>query len=152
MKIYLLDVNKSVTNCWSKYFVNLRDENEVQIVNQDLATFLKSHPEIDAVVSPANAFGLMDGGYDKAITNYFGKGLMEKVQKAILEDWFGEQPVGTSIVVPIDKDTILIHTPSMRVPEPIVDSRIVYQCMRTSLISAIHYNATNVVIDRKSVV
>ena len=28
-----------------------------------------------AIVSPANSYGLMDGGYDKAIIDYFGKSL-----------------------------------------------------------------------------
>ena len=156
MKIYLLDVNKSVTNCWSKYFVNLQDENEVQIVNQDFATFLKSHPEIDAVVSPANAFGLMDGGYDKAITDYFGKDLMKEVQRKIMFDWHGEQPVGTSMSVPIynrvfntiygSKICQLIHTPSMRTPEVIKDSRIIYQCMRTTLIEALRLKVNSIII------
>lgn len=37
---------------------------------------MKTHEgRIDAVVSPANAYGLMDGGYDKALTDYFGNDL-----------------------------------------------------------------------------
>lgn len=157
MKIYLLDINKNMTDAWSKYFSDIED---VEIVNEDFATFMDKHSNIEAVVSPANSFGLMDGGYDKAITDYFGEGLMKDVQKSILLKWFGEQPVGTSMTVPIKnkiisymrqgfydkKCTILIHTPSMRTPEVIKDSRIIYQCMRTTLIEAKKQKAKSIVI------
>ena len=41
---------------------------------------------------------------------------------------------------------ILIHTPTMRTPEIIKDPRIIYQCMRTTLMEAIKYQAKNIVI------
>jgi O-acetyl-ADP-ribose deacetylase (regulator of RNase III) len=44
------------------------------------------------------------------------------------------------------KPAILIHTPSMRTPEVIKDSRIIYQCMRTTLIEAIIQDVDHVVI------
>ncbi len=69
MQIYLLDINKEMTDAWHKCF----DSSNVEIVNEDFATFMSKHPNIEAIVSPANSFGLMDGGYDKAITNYFGE-------------------------------------------------------------------------------
>lgn len=57
MKIYLLDRNKEMTGAWKKYF----SEDEVEIVTADFKNFMDSHLDIDAVVSPANSFGLMDG-------------------------------------------------------------------------------------------
>lgn len=153
MKIYLLDINKNMTDAWEKLFHPLKD---IEIINEDFATFMDNHPNIEAVVSPANSFGLMDGGYDKAITDYFGKELMKDVQKSILLKWYGEQPVGTSITVPIynrkfttilgTKCCVLIHTPSMRTPEVIKDSRIIYQCMRTTLIEAKIQEVKSIVI------
>lgn len=157
MQIYLLDINKEMTDAWYKYF----DSSNVVIVNEDFKTFMDSHTYIEAIVSPANSFGLMDGGYDKAITDYFGKRLMKDVQDAIMKDWYGEQPVGTSITVPIMQrliykqiddekilpcNPLLIHTPSMRTPEQIVDNRIVYQCMRTTLIEALRQGVDSIVI------
>jgi len=153
MKIYLLDINKNMTDAWEKLFHPLKD---VEIINEDFATFMDKHPNIEAVVSPANSFGLMDGGYDKAITDYFGEGLMKDVQKSILLKWNGEQPVGTSMTIPIYNRTfttilgtrycVLIHTPSMRTPEVIKDSRIIYQCMRTTLIEAKRQEIKSIVI------
>ena len=160
MKIYLLDINKYMTDAWSDYFTPDMGVNNVEIVNKDFATFMDAHPEIEAVVSPANSFGIMDGGYDRAITEYFGEELMDEVQSVILDKWYGIQPVGTSISVPIvnrivqydmpecviSKCAILIHTPSMIVPEHIMDHRVVYQCMRTCLIEAMKHDVKTIVI------
>lgn len=160
MKIYLLDINKNMTDAWQKYFEPFGEVEGIEIVNEDFAAFMDKHPNIEAVVSPANSFGLMDGGYDKAITDYFGEELMRDVQKTIMIKWYGEQPVGTSITVPIrsriipdkkrglmaKKYAVLIHTPSMRTPEQITDSRIIYQCMRTTLIEAMNQEVESIVI------
>src|ERR1051326_667927 len=56
-------------------------------------------PEFDCLVSPANSFGLMDGGMDATITAFFGEALQERVQQRILDEYLGEQPVGTSLIV-----------------------------------------------------
>ena len=158
MDIYLLDRNKKITDAWEEAFVPLADyESNLFIVNDTLNDFLTNHPNIDGIVSPANSFGIMDGGYDKAITDYFGKDLMRDVQDFILSKWYGEQPVGTSMTVPIcsrriinhldiECYPILIHTPSMRTPEIITDSRIIYQCMRTTLIEAKKQEVGSIVI------
>lgn len=153
MKIYLLDINSDMTDAWKKYFVF----NNIEIINEDFAAFMGNHPNIEAVVSPANSFGLMDGGYDRAIIDYFGKKLMDDVKKVIIRDWYGEQPVGTSITIPIydkriinsigiESHPLLIHTPSMRTPEQIADARITYQCTRTTLIEAEKQEINSIVI------
>ena len=153
MKIYLLDINKDMVGAWHKYFKDIED---VKIVHDYFDNFMDNHLDIEAVVSPANSFGLMDGGYDKAITNYFGEELMKRVKLSILLNWYGEQPVGTSITVPIferpfstvlgRKIAVLIHTPTMRTPEQIIDPRIIYQCMRTTLIEAKRQEIESIVI------
>lgn len=157
MKIYLLDINKEMTDAWNKYF-NIEN---VEIVNEDFIFFMMNHQYIEAIVSPANSFGLMDGGFDKAIIDYFGDKLMKDVQDSIVKYWYGEQPVGTSMSVLItdkiiykqidDKriiqcNPILIHTPTMRTPELIIDYRIIYQCMRTTLIEAMRLGVNSIVI------
>lgn len=153
MKIYLLDINNDMCNAWKEYFEGLYN---IEVVNDNFKHFMDEHLEIDCVVSPANSFGLMDGGYDKAIIDYFGTGLMNDVKKAIIYNWHGEQPVGTSLSVPIynrvintiygSKICTLIHTPTMRTPEKISDSRIIYQCMRTTLIEAKRKQVKHIVI------
>lgn len=157
MHIYLLDINPEITKAWQKFF---GETNDVTIVTDDFAHFMDTH-NVDCVVSPANSYGLMDGGYDKAITDYFGKEVQYHVQNKINKKWYGEQPVGTSISIETNKEHIvanisgignicepilLIHTPTMRTPEAIIDPRIIYQCMRTTLIEAKAQDVNSIVI------
>lgn len=156
MQIYILDNRPEVAISFKKYFKPILNEVPVKFVTDDFAHFMDEHETIDAVVSPANAYGLMDGGYDNAITRYFGNNLQKRVQGTIIKKWYGEQPVGTSITVPIlerliEKDdrnmyAVLIHTPTMRTPSRIVDPTIIYQCMRTTLIEVINNNCEHIVI------
>jgi len=142
MKIYLLDRSLSMTLWWKEYFSCCEN---VEIVCDEFCRFMNNN-EIECVVSPANSYGLMDGGYDLAITNHFGKNLQKKVQKYIIENLYGEQPVGTSIIVDINDKQKLIHTPSMRLPSRIKDPMVVYHCMRTCLMTALDNNIKSIVI------
>lgn len=149
MNICLLDFNKNMIDAWKRYFNPIFDEvAPVKFAWSDFGTFMEKHEsDIDAVVSPANAYGLMDGGYDGALTKYFGKELQLMVQKKIIQQFYGEQPVGTSISLQIPRHYIwLIHTPTMRTPSAIKDPTIIYQCMRTTLMEAINNHCKSVVI------
>jgi len=97
------------------------------------------------MVSAANSFGLMDGGVDLAISNYFGFELMDRVQARIVEEFRGEQPVGTSIIVPTDhpKHPWLAHTPTMRVPLAIRTTDNPYCAMFAMLLAIYHHNQSN---------
>ena len=141
-KIYLLSISLTMVDAWSDAF---EDEPDVVVVHDDFVRFMGKHPEVDCIVSPANSYGLMDGSYDYAITKYFGKELMRAVQSRILDVWFGEQPVGTSISVK-HKGITLIHTPTMRVPSMIVDPMIVYHSMRSTLIEALRDDVRAMVV------
>lgn len=149
MQIYLLDFNEKMVDAWKRHFHPIFDDvAPVEFVQSDFGAFMEKHEsDIDAVVSPANAYGLMDGGYDGALTKYFGKELQLMVQKKIIQQFYGEQPVGTSISIEIPRHYIwLIHTPTMRTPSAIKDPTIIYQCMRTTLMEAINKNCKSVVI------
>lgn len=149
MQIYLLDFNEKMVDAWKKHFHPIFDDvAPVEFVQSDFGTFMEKHEsDIDAVVSPANAYGLMDGGYDGALTKYFGNGLQLMVQKKIVQELYGEQPVGTSISFKIPcRNVRLIHTPTMRTPSEIKDPTIIYQCMRTTLMEALNNNCKSVVI------
>lgn len=142
MKIYLLDRSLTMTLWWKDYFANC---SNVEIVCDDFAKFMKTH-NIQCIVSPANSYGLMDGGYDLAITNYFGQELQKQVQKYIVDNLYGEQPVGTSIIININDYQKLIHTPTMRLPSRIKDPMVIYHCMRTCLMTALNNNIESIVI------
>lgn len=142
-KIYLLDISRKMTEAWKKKF---KDHPEITIVCDDFKHFMDTH-NIECVVSPANSYGFMDGGYDLAITNYFGDALQKSVQRYIRYHLYGEQPIATSILFDIPNTKMkLIHTPTMQKGEPIVDKRVVYQCMRTTLICALSNKIGSIVI------
>lgn len=137
MKLILIDPNEPLCEAWRVKFAGLP---EVEIVRG----YFESLPEYDCMVSPANSFGLMDGGVDAAITRFFGNRLMHDVQQRILDDYLGEQPVGTSIIVatPDPKHPFLAHTPTMRVPMAITHTDNVYKAMWAMLLSVRQHNAT----------
>lgn len=51
------------------------------------------------MVSAANSFGLMDGGIDKCITDFFGDQLPKRVREYIIGEYGGCQPIGTSFII-----------------------------------------------------
>jgi len=143
MTIFLLTNNVEMTNAWITYFAACPD---VYPLCEDFGIFMDEN-DVECVVSPANSFGLMDGGYDLAITNWFGDELQKSVQRYIVDNLYGEQIVGTSFIINTPKDGIrLIHTPTMRVPEPIIDETVVYNCMRSTLITALENGINSIVI------
>jgi O-acetyl-ADP-ribose deacetylase (regulator of RNase III) len=72
----------------------------------------------DAVVSPANSFGFMDGGIDLLYSRFFGWEIETRVQDAIKARHHGELLVGAAEIVETAHEAIpfLIAAPTMRVP------------------------------------
>ena len=143
-KVYIIDVNPDIVSALKKEFLGVEG---VEVLEEDFAHFMGTHPDIDCIVSPGNSFGLMDGGYDKAIVDYFGTEIEKAVQKRIDEDYCSEQPVGTSFSLDIPGASYkLIHTPTMRLPSPIKDPLLVYQCERSSLMEALRIEAKSILL------
>ena len=107
---------------------------KVEIVNN----YFEWVTDYDCLVSPANSFGMMDGGMDAAITQYFGVDLETTVQSKILESYLGEQPVGTSLIVETghSEHPFLAHTPTMRVPMSIKGTDVPYTAMWAMLLGS----------------
>ncbi len=135
MKLILVAPNPSLCAAFQEHFNYLPN---VEIVNN----YFEWLPEFDCMVSPANSFGMMDGGIDAAIVRFFGQSLMERVQQRILEEYLGEQPVGTSLIVETGhfKHPFLAHTPTMRVPMSIAGTDIPYVAMWAMLLAVRRHN------------
>ena len=142
MKIYIIDKSRQRLEYVKLYFRN----DDVVFVREDFAEFMKRE-NVECIVSPANSFGLMDGGYDLAITEWFGDQLQKRVQQYIIDNYCGEQLVGTSFIINAnEKGQKLIHTPTMQTPRKIVDTFIIYQCMRSTLMCAYKNNVQSILI------
>lgn len=143
MKIYLLDININVVNAWYKVFSDCTD---VKIVHSDFDRFMQSH-QVDCVVSPGNSHGVMAGGYDRALSEYFGWDLTKRVQAYINQNFEGQQQVGSSFIISAGKPGInLIHTPSMINPSRIRDPEVVYYCTKSTLKVAKQNNVSSIVL------
>ena len=143
MKVYIIERDFDKYKYLPLYF---KDTEDVILINDSFENFIKTN-KVDCVVSPANSFGLMDGGYDLALTEWYGEQLQKRVQQYIIDNYYGEQPIGTSFIIETNKDNqFLIHTPTMRAPSKIKDDTIIYQCMRTTLMLAKQHNINSILI------
>jgi O-acetyl-ADP-ribose deacetylase (regulator of RNase III) len=138
MKLILVDVHPAFLEAAKHYFAELPNVDLVHGPFELLS-------EYDCMVSPANSFGLMDGGIDAAIIRYFGEDLMHRVQERIISEYLGEQPVGTCMIVETlnPRHPFLAHTPTMRVPMTISRTDNVYKAMWALLLAVHHHNQTN---------
>lgn len=136
MKIFLMDIDKNMCSEWNERFSAYEN---VEVVNCEFTKFIQQHPEVDTIGSAANSFGLMDGGLDLYYIKQYGKDLQKAVQKVIIKEYYGEQPIGSSFIlaIPNSSGIKLIHTPTMRVPMKITDIRVIYTSTRSALVEAI---------------
>jgi len=115
---------------WSRYFSGVANVSlhEGNILSR----------KADAIVSPANSFGFMDGGIDLVYSHHFGWELQERLQHTLRESYGGELPVGTAQVVRTDHMDIpfLISAPTMRVPGDISGTVNVYLAFRAALLAS----------------
>jgi O-acetyl-ADP-ribose deacetylase (regulator of RNase III) len=126
MHLYLADLDPALVAAWFEAF---QPFPEVTISQADLLAVAEN-----AVVSPANSFGFMDGGIDRAYTDFFGRQLERRVQEAIARRPEGHLPVGASLVVRTDNSRIpyLIVAPTMLLPEAVSEDHC-YRAMRAIL-------------------
>ena len=91
--------------------------------------------EADALVSPANSFGRMDGGLDAQIVEFLGEDIESEVQQLIRDRHDGELVVGQAEVV-ITQATqfpFLVVAPTMRVPQNVSRTVNAYLAFRAAL-------------------
>lgn len=124
----LVDINEDVCEQFRNQF---KEYENIEVYNG----YFEDVEKYDCMVSPANSFGMMDGGIDAAITDFFGKELQQRVQNHIISHFFGEQPVGTSFIVRTGhkEHPYLAHTPTMRIPQNIQGTLNVYYAMKAML-------------------
>ena len=130
MKVVLSAFNNpELLSAWYRHCDGLPG---VEITDKSLLDF-----NIDAVVSPANSFGFMDGGLDKAFAARF-PGIEERVRRSIADYHDGELLVGMALCVGTDdvKIPYLISAPTMRVPMILTNSVNPYLAARAALRAA----------------
>ena len=106
----LRDINLAVVAAWTRWFANCSD---VSVSHGDIFA-----EPADAIVSPANSFGFMDGGIDLAYSLRFGWDLPARLQARLRDEHDGELPVGQAVIVETCDPQFpwLVSAPTMRVP------------------------------------
>ena len=96
----------------------------------------------DCFVTAGNSYGIMSAGIDAAVVNRFGASVQDAVQLRIMNEFLGEQPVGTAFLVPTGHAGVplLCHAPTMRVPGDISLTDNVYRATRAALLAIHRHN------------
>jgi O-acetyl-ADP-ribose deacetylase (regulator of RNase III) len=131
VKLYLRDRSPDVVAAWREHFEGARN---VDISEGDI---FDGAPTADAIVSPANSFGYMDGGIDAVYAQRFGPQTAGRLQTLIKAAWDGELPVGCAAIVETDDRAIpyLVSAPTMRVPMDVSETVNAYLAFRAALIA-----------------
>ncbi len=139
MKITLVARDPALARAWRATFDEVAD---VQVVEGDYF----DHPA-DAMVSPANSFGIMDGGLDLAIRDQLGLGVQTTLQRAIVERHHGELPIGCAEIVETGDPRwrYLVAAPTMRIPESVAQSLNAYLAFRAVLLACAKHPITSLV-------
>ncbi len=97
---------------------------------------------VDAVVSPANCFGFMDGGIDRAYSERFGWHVQDQLRAMIRRDWDGELPIGLALVIETGAADIrfVVAAPTMRAPVNVAHTLNAYLSFRAVLRAVQRHN------------
>jgi O-acetyl-ADP-ribose deacetylase (regulator of RNase III) len=136
-RISICDTNREIATVFARVFAG---EANVEVCHGNVL-----HLAAGALVSPANSFGDMSGGVDKAIDDFFGGQAQTRVQAYIREAFLGEMPVGVAAILPMPPGQFpfLIVAPTMRIPGYAGKTINAYLAMRAILVAIIRHNQTD---------
>ncbi|XP_067675049.1 uncharacterized protein [Haliotis asinina] len=147
------DRNIKMVSAWMEQFED--NKTRIEISHGDI---FKDAPSADALVSPANSFGFMDGGIDMAYSLHFGWQMQERLQNIIRAENHGELLVGDAIIMPTfeggaKEDSMdwsmtnegkpikwLISAPTMRVPMNVKGTVNAYLAFRAVILAVQKHN------------
>ena len=134
-EIWLVSRDDALLDAWRHHFDAIPG---IKIVGcRDVRDVI---PQCRTIVSPAQSFGVMDGGIDMAYTKFFGWNLQERLREIIQAQYYGELHVGQSCVVQIDTETALLSAPTMRVPQLVGKTTNAYIAFRAILIACLEHH------------
>ncbi|XP_060065463.1 uncharacterized protein LOC132545788 [Ylistrum balloti] len=149
------DFNPNMVKAWENVFSDHCGEGGgVEVSAGDI---FKGAPAADALVSPANSFGFMDGGIDMVYTRHFGWQMQHRLQDVIRKEHDGELLVGDAVIIPaydeagISKETdevynegqpikYLVSAPTMRIPIEVDETPNSYLAFRAVILAVKKHN------------
>jgi len=127
LKVKLTTLNLHLYYAWQHTFQNTQN---ISVIDDDIF-----NQPADAIVSPANSFGYMDGGLDLKISQRLGWSIEQKIRNTLEQEYFGELPVGCAIITATDQQDFpyIITAPTMRVPANVSKTHHAYLAFKAIL-------------------
>jgi O-acetyl-ADP-ribose deacetylase (regulator of RNase III) len=153
-RLHLLCIDESCQKAFDAACKEYHLPSSVEVISYDCSlASVPASTKFDLVVSPANSYGRLDGGFDDAISRAFAPkddymALTRVAQEALYRDYRGFAPPGTCTLVGIpdhftQRSKNVWGTryvglcPTMRMPQDVKwDREVVYECI-WSLLCAI---------------
>jgi O-acetyl-ADP-ribose deacetylase (regulator of RNase III) len=138
IELWLVNPNEAMCDAFQSRFATLPHVKVIQGRFEDLDFH-------DCFVTAANAFGIMNAGIDAAVVRFHGEDLMRRIQFRIMDEYLGEQPIGTSFIEPTGNSNypFVAHTPTMRVPGAIQGTDKVYSATWAALLAVYRHNVNS---------
>jgi O-acetyl-ADP-ribose deacetylase (regulator of RNase III) len=133
--IWLIHPEEEMCDAFTKRFTGLPGVMVLQKRFEEL-------PPHDCFVTAANSYGMMTAGIDAVLVEFFGQSLMDRIQLHIMDEFLGEQPVGTAFVISTGNNDypFVVHAPTMRVPHGIDGTENVYSATWAALLAIHRHN------------
>ncbi|THH11395.1 hypothetical protein EW146_g8063 [Bondarzewia mesenterica] len=151
----------SLCDAWTRAIQEILDDesrSHFLVLEGALHTLDAAQLQCDCMVSPANSFGIMDGGYDLDLSKSF-KGedgdiwtLTRHIQSALRARWWGYAPPSSCTIVPLPSHLSgapnnpwsarhIAVIPTMRTPEDVSWHKdLVYNSMWSLLVEIARWN------------
>lgn len=135
IELHIRDANPQVAAAMTVAFA---DEYSVTVSQGDIFD-----ARADAIISPANSFGCLDGGIDLVYARYFGASMEQRLRALLHDEHHGELPVGQAVVLETNRLEIpfLVSAPTMRIPASVGKTLNAYLAFRAALAAALVHNA-----------
>ncbi len=136
MRLHLVDLNATLVAAWQREFERFP---EVEVCRGNILELATT-----AVVSPANSYGFMDGGVDRAYAAFFDPAFERLVYDTIARRPEGILPIGAAEIIPTGHSRVpyVILAPTMLMPEHVPASHA-YRAFRAALRGAARVSDIN---------
>jgi O-acetyl-ADP-ribose deacetylase (regulator of RNase III) len=110
LTFYLRDLNPEVVKAFNQFFSR---GGRVEISEGDVMDL-----DTTAIITPANSFGIMEGGLGDCLNKISQGKLENRIRKMIQDKHAGEMPVGQAEIIKsgMDKPQFVVVAPTVRVP------------------------------------
>lgn len=138
INIHFVSLDPELPTYMKKYFT-IFPNISFEVIN------IENCSNFDCIVSPGNSFGQMDGGIDAMLSKILSNNIGKKVRKAIAKKYFGEQPIGTCLLIKTGnkKYPLLAHSPTMLIPKNVDGTLNPYFAFKAVLSTILNYNKRN---------